>query len=310
MTTRDNEERQFLEDIELLLKGEEPAVRLGDADYNETVLLARRLIELRQEPGDEFAGRLKRNLATRLAEEDARAQDSTSWFMRLFGRPGLGLAVVSTFVVLAAVGLVWRVGLLSPSMPQSGDVPPGMLTAPAAPTVASSEPDAGSTEMMRGQEADPSDKGSGVPADAPAPAAAPAGPVMAMVYVSPTAAFGEGVSIAVVYRNEGPDGYSLSPFPPGIVIREMATGHVVRTFRAGTDTSTISAMQSIQYVVVWNQEDASGRQVQSGRYQVEMEYTEARSQDGEATVSAGATGMATFEILARTTDDADGIPAS
>jgi len=293
MIPRDNDERQFLEDVERLLKGEEPLERLADADYIETVLFARRLIELRQEPDQEFAGKLRRNLLTAMASQDAQAQDSRSWFMRLFARPGLRLAMVSTFVVLAAVGLVWRAGLMSTLMPQSSDAPPSMLTAPSAPAV----PATNAPEMVRGQ-TNAADKS----ADEPAASAPSASPVMLTVYVAPTNASGEDVSIALVFRNEGPDGYSLSPFPPGIVIRDMATGRVVRTFSAGSSTGVISAMESLQYDVIWNQEDDGGRQVQPGRYQVDMESIEARLEKGDMTVSASAYAATAFDILILTTN--------
>ena len=294
MTTRDNEERQFSEDIERLLRGEEPMERLSDADYAETVLFARRLVELRQEPDEEFAGRLRRNLLTEMAARDAQAGEAGSWFTRLFARPGLRLAMVSTFVVLAAVGLVWRAGLLPPAVPQAGDAtPPSMLTTPSAPAVTATN----APEMARGQDgaADKSAVG-------PAPSAPTVGPVTVTVYVAPTNASGEDVSIALVFRNAGPDGYTLAPFPPGIVIREIATGRVVRTFSAGDYTGVISAMESLQYTVVWNQEDDSGRQVQPGRYQIDAEIVEARLEKGDLTVPAGAYDSTAFDILSLTTN--------
>jgi len=293
MTTRDSEERQFSEDIERLLKGEEPLKRLSDADYAETVLFARRLVELRQEPDEKFAGRLRRNLLTEMATRDAQAGEAGSWFTRLFARPGLRLAMASTFVVLAAVGLVWRAGLLSPAMPQAGEVPPAMLTAPSAPAA----PETNAPEMARGQ-ADAAAK----LADGPATSAPTTSPVMITVYVAPTNASGDDINIALVFRNEGPDGYSLTPFPPGIIIREMATGQVVRTFSAGTSTGVISAMESLQYTVVWNQEDDSGRQVQPGRYQINAEIVEARLEKGDLTVPAGAHDLTAFDILSLTTN--------
>jgi hypothetical protein len=125
---------------------------------------------------------------------------------------------------------------------------------------------------------------------------------MITVYVAPTNASGDDINIALVFRNEGPDGYSLAPFPPGIIIREMATGQVVRTFSAGTSTGVISAMESLQYTVVWNQEDDSGRQVQPGRYQINAEIVEARLEKGDLTVPAGAYDSTAFDILSLTTN--------
>lgn len=289
MTTRDDDERQFSEDIERLLRGEEPLERLPDADYAETVLFARRLVELRQDPDEEFAGRLRRNLLTDMATRDSRAHEAGSWFTRLFARPGLRLAMVSTFVVLAAVGLVWRAGLLSPALPEAGDAaPPSMLTTPSAPAF----PTTDAPEMARAQ-GDAAAKA----ADEPGVSATYAGPVMLTVYVAPTNVSGDDINISLVFRNEGPDGYTLTPFPPGIVIREVATGRVVRTFGAGTSTTALSAMESLQYDVLWNQEDESGRQVQPGRYQIDTEFIEVRLEKGDLTVPAGAYDATTFDIL-------------
>ena len=291
MTTRDDDERQFSEDIERLLRGEEPLERPSDADYAETVLFARRLVELRQDPDEEFAGKLRRNLLTDMAARDSQANEAGSWFTRLFARPGLRLAMVSTFVVLAAVGLVWRAGLLSPMMPQAS--PPSMLTTPSDPAF----PTTNAPEMARAQ-GDAAAKA----AEEPDVSATYAGPVMLTVYVAPTNVSGDDINIALVFRNEGPDDYTLAPFPPGIVIREVPTGRVVRTFGAGDSASALSAMESLQYVVVWDQEDESGRQVQPGRYQIDTEFIEAHLEKGDLTVPASAYGETTFDILSLTTN--------
>jgi hypothetical protein len=291
---RDNEERQFLEDIERLLRGEEPAGRPADADYMETVLFARKLVELRQEPAEAFSRRLKGNLLTAMASQDAQAQESQSWFMRLFGSPALRLAVVSGFIVLAAIGLVWRAGLLSPAMPQAGSELPGMLTAPSAPATS----DAGAPEMARGATDE-----TPIPPDQTAPVPSSLSPLMATVYVAPTTVLGEDISIALVFRNEGPDGYVLAPFPPGVTILETATGRLVRTFAAGTSTSVLSAMESIQYEIIWLQDDDSGKQVQPGRYQVYVEFIEARLEKGDDGVTVGAKAITAFDIVAGAEED-------
>jgi len=287
MTPRDNAERRFSEDIERLVHGDEPLAEYADADYMEAVQFARRLLELRQEPDAEFAGRLRRDLLTGLAAQDALAHDSRSWVERLFSRPGLRMAMVSTFVVLAAVGLVWRAGLLSPVAPQAGVSAPDMFAVPA-PSV----PEATGPAMARA----PDDTATKEDAEPPMLATSTSS-IVVVGHVAPTAALGEDISITVVFRNAGPGEYSLAPFPPAVTIREAGTGRVVRTFDPGTASYAISGMEIIRFDIVWNQEDSGGAQVEPGRYEVDVETIEARLQEGELTVSVGAGGIAAFDIL-------------
>lgn len=290
---RDNEGRQFSEDIDRLLQGKEPVARRDDLDYADTVLFARRLVGLREEPQPEFVGRLKRRLLTDMASQDAQATESGSWLMRLFAHPGLRVAMVSTFVMLAAVGLIWRAGLLSPGMSQAPDAEPGMLMAPPAPSL----PEAGFPEMARAADDAKNQAGGEATMTSTAPS-----PIVILAYSTPSVTSGEDVDISVMFQNHGPDGYVLTPFPPAIAIRETATGRVVYTFAAGTSSNVLSAMESLRYEVVWNQEDARGLQVAPGRYEVVVELTEAKPESGDWTVSAGSHDATEFDILSRTTN--------
>jgi len=290
MKPRDNAGRQFSEDIEKLLHGEEPSTGNADVDYMETVQFARRLLDLGQEPDSDFALKLRRRLLTNMAAQDVPEKDSRSWFVQLFSRPGLRLALVSTFVVIAAVGLIWRAGFLSPmATPPAEDAAPGMLTAPPAPLA----PEAGGPQMARV----PDD---GAKDSTMAAATSPTTTIVMEGYVEPTAAFGQEVGITLVFRNDGAAGYFLTPFPPSVAIREAETGRIVFTFVEGTSSLELSAMESIQYDLVWDQRGSGGAQVEPGRYEVDVEMMDAQLEKGGESVPAGAGGIAAFDILPET----------
>ncbi len=296
MTIRDNGERQFSEDIERMLRGEEPAGKQDDPVYTETMLFARRLIELREEPDPGFAGTLKRNLLTGMAAQDAQQKEPSSWFVRVFGSPALRLAVVSTFVVLAAVGLVWRAGLLSPTTPQAASEPPGMLTVPPSPQA----PDLEGPSMARAGE-DGSKEDASLAAGATVPAS-----ITVVGYAEPTAFAGDSIPILIVFRNQGPDGYSLNPFPPAITIRETATGRVVYTFAVGTSSCPLSAMTTLTYDLVWDQKDGRGLQVAPGHYEVDLEMVIARPEQEDLALATASYDVTEFDILARPVEGATG----
>jgi len=287
MKLRDNAGRQFSDDVERLLQGEEPLADVSDDDYIETVRFAQKLMALRQEPDPVFAATLKQRLAVTMATQDAAAPESRSWFGRAFSRPGLRLAMVSTFVVLAAVGVLWRAGLLSPAMPGAGEAPPDMLMAPPAPGTT----DAAAPEMARAAgDAGKQDANAAVPAAAPAT-------IVVAGYATPSAALGDSVSITITLRNEGPDGYTLAPFPPALAIRQSATGQVVYTFAPGTAAHALSGMEFTQFDVTWDQRDSTGAQVEPGHYEVDVEMMQARTEKGDIAVPATGYNVAEFDIL-------------
>ena len=259
MRPRDEFERHFAEDIDRLLRGEEPLSIENDADYAEALQFAQRLMSLREEPDEEFAGQLRHRLVVELAEQDAKQQASTSWFVRVFSRPSLRLAVASTFIVLAAVGLVWRSGMLSPMTPDTEEPGPGIMTTP----------DPSAPEDRKATD-DPS-----LTMEDPAPeAAAPAAALTIQGLVSETNLYGEPVSITIEFSNEGPEPASLAFFPPAIHIRDAATGEMVYSFAAGDKGDAIQSMEVRSYRVDWPQEDQTGAQVNSGRYLVEVAVAE------------------------------------
>jgi hypothetical protein len=293
MTRRDNEELRFTEDIERLLQGEEPLERHGDPDYAETVRFARRLLQLQEEPSTEFASRLRRSLTTAMASQDTSREQAGSWFTRLFGNPGLRLAVVSTFVVLAAVGLVWRAGLLFPGMAQAPDATPGMLTAPPS---APSQVAPGAPEMARAE-----DGAKGQGDESVAMAGVSESPIVVAANITPEIASGERLNISIVFSNNSTEVYRLTPFPPAVAIRETSTGRVVYTFAAGTSSVQLSPIEQLNYTVAWDQTGWDGTQVESGWYEVDVEGITATVEKGDMATAAGVPNVTPFNILSPTT---------
>jgi len=285
-------ERAFSQDVERLLRGEEPAgLSMDDAGYAETLRFARRLMAIREEPDPAFTARLRSHLMVNLAEEDiAVARTRESWFERLFGRPAVRLAVVSTVVVLVAVGLVWRAGYFSPMTEQAGDEGPSALMegdgAPA-PTMEEEAP-----EMAQATVEDEAAREAVM-----APAAEESSAVLIGARGLPAYAAGEMVDITLVFENTGQDGVTLSPFPPAIDIRNIDTGEVVKSFSQGRSSLALSSMESMTYQFQWDQAMQTGEQATAGRYAIDVRTVQAELEKGENVLPAGAWDVIWFEIL-------------
>lgn len=284
MTSRDNEEQLFSEDIEKLLHGQEPAGLSADADYMDMLLFARRLITMREEPSASFTVRLKRRLSDDMLAQTEAARGHEPWFVRLFSRPGLRLALVSAFMILAAVGLIWRAGFPcgSPACPEDAALP-GVLSVPPAPSVPATANDGPSIPRAASGIQNTVDAGNSIAVTAHTAAAIPAG---------------ESVNITIAFDNHSTVGCELAPFPPAVVIREATTGWIVRTYASGTGTYLLSAFESARYDMAWDQRDDDGALVDPGSYKIDMESIQLRQEKGEVIALAGASAAAKFDILA------------
>ena len=290
MTRNRDVERAFEQDVERLLRGEEPSGTSLDAQYEDTLQFARRLLSLRDEPNREFADRLRGRLMVEMAQQDMDSVEREgSWFVRLFSKPSIRLAVVSGFVILAAVGLVWRAGYLSPMTEQmGGDLPSEALDeggAPA-PTLEGAGPEMARIADEEAEEEAPM-----------APSAEKASPVQVGAHVLPSNSYGENVQLALVFKNTGPEGITLVPFPPAVTIRNLDSGEEVWTLPAGESSLMLSSMESTTYEVIWDQETARGVQVPAGRYVVDVYEVRAETADKAAMPAAGTWEIVTFEIL-------------
>jgi len=283
-------EKAFEQDVERLLRGEAPSGASSDAQYEDTLLFARRLLALRDEPDDAFATRLRTRLMVEMAEQDRDAsQREGNWFMRLFSQPSLRLVVVSTFVILAAVGLVWRAGYFSPMTEQAGDALPSAALdegGEPAPMLEEAGP-----EMARVAEDEAEE-------EAPmAPSAEKSSPVYVGAHGMPTYAYGDVVNITLVFENTGSDGVTLVPFPPAVTVRSMESGEAVRTFPEGASSLLLSSMESTTYNVEWDQTTDLGVQAPAGRYVIDVHEVRAEIENEVPMPAAGTWEIVTFEIL-------------
>ena len=287
-----NIEQQFSEDIERLARGSQPSSQ--DADYASMLEFARHLMALRDEPRPAFASRLREDLMLKMAEQDIATEARPSWFMRLFGSHSVRLAVVSGFVVLAAVGLVWRAGFfssMSSPPPADGEAAVTQDGVPEEPQAeAAEEEKATGPDMIRSTDEAEEDEGSlGVtPSETPLTIRAEA---------VPAAVPGEDVTVYVFFDNTGTEGMTLAPFPPPITIRTMDTDAVVRTFEPGASSLALSSMESTRYDITWDQTDDAGRQVDTGAYAVDIGQTTFKPEKYGA-VSLEAMRVAIIEITA------------
>ncbi len=294
MAPRDNIGRQFSEDLERLARGHPPEAT--DEDYAATLEFARRLIDLKDEPSPAFTSSLREELMLKLAQQDVQsaAEEQPSFLVRLFGGRTVRLAVVSTFIVVAALGLVWRAGLLSPMMPSGSDEAPSLMQDGAAQDSEEAAPEDGEAEapeMIRATDEMKED------ADA-AGMAPPATPVVIRAEATPAVVHGDPVTISLFFENSGPEGMTLTPFPPAVMLRDMDTDAIVYVFASGTSSLALSSMESTQYDVTWEQTDQAGAQVPAGLYAVDVGHTEATAEGGDdGAASLESMEVAVIEVL-------------
>ncbi|MCK5212776.1 MAG: hypothetical protein KAQ74_02540 [Dehalococcoidia bacterium] len=287
-------EKRFSEDIERLLNGQEPDLLMKDADYARTLQFAQQLMSLREEPRPDFQRNLREGLLNRneLLVESGQSEYHPSLFQRLFGSPSLRMAVVSSFVILVAVGLVWRAGLLSPMMMQPSDE--------ATMAVPDEEGAVAPSAMEEAPPQAPRVTQEGEAEEDYATGKADTGWAMPMsirVYTEPSYAYGAVIDMSVVFENSGQETLSLDPFPPRITIRQEGTSNVVRTFVAGSSQIDLSPMESTQYSLKWDQRDSTGTQVAAGRYEVDIDPLELHNGLNAVPMPDIDSGVAIFEIV-------------
>ncbi len=307
MARRDSSEKRFSDDIERLLRGEAPGPTAGDSDYAGMLQFARRIFALRQEPRPEFTRRLRDDLLSRAVEPDeAREHGGVRSFLDnlLFGRPALRLALVSSFIVLAAVGLMWRAGMISPMMEQAGEAAPAMLEEEGEAATAMLDEEGAAAPPAKGEEEEDTMRVTEEAEEtaeeecAPVPGfGATEMPVDIRAYTAPSHKYGAAVEISIVFENAGPGTLSLQPFPPRVLIREAGTDTVVRSFAAGTSQLEQSPMESTQYSLVWDQKDDSGTQVSAGRYEIDIDTLEVYPSTNDVPLPASARGVVAFDVV-------------
>ena len=141
MDKESNEEKQFSEDVDRLLAGQE--VEGGkDEDYRAVINFAKKLTEFHADPSPHFKARLKERLLLELAKQEAAARQKTkgNWFWEglknLLPREAVWRNATATAVLmLVAVGVLWGTGVFTPSVTTERELAPEdtSLPMPAAP---------------------------------------------------------------------------------------------------------------------------------------------------------------------------------
>ena len=258
MGKRTNEERDFAENIDRLLAGEEPADTKGLSEDHRTALnFARKLTESRVDPSPTFQAQLKERLLSRLAQEEAKTAFSFWEFLRNLvpQSPAWRTATVTIVMVLIAVSVLWRTGMFT--------------QAPLLEDLAVEE--AGTVERA-------------APVAAPEMAAAPPGieieeeaivtfslpPLQLTTLQSEPLVYSPGdiITLDLMFQNTTAEPITITPFPPAIHIIHSDSLTPIRSLTEGTESLELAPSATMNYTLVWNQEDNSGEQVAPGWYSV------------------------------------------
>jgi hypothetical protein len=247
-----DEEKEFSENIDRLLNGEEIKIDENISDDLKTAFqFAKKIKNLRDESSPVFKDQLKRRLLLTLAEKEAEAvkgrEKRTSFWetLRNLMPQSTAWRTASATVVVSVLAIIvfWGPSIL-PQAPEqtfeNGAVPaiaPQQKVIPEESAVAMLDSDA----ILNLE------------------------PVLEKtnIYV-----LGEKVNIGLVFRNTGSELITLSSFPPTIQIWHEDTNTLVRSFSQGSESAEISTSSLLDYTLVWDQLDDEGNQVESGRYSI------------------------------------------
>jgi cytoskeletal protein RodZ len=260
MSSENNTDKQFIEDVERLLAGE--AVDTGDVideDYKRTLEFTQRLMAMRDEPRPVFRSSLKARLIEKLAETEFR--ESTSAVRIPWWRRPVWGVVVAVIVTAVSLSIMWRAGVFIPFPAAAPPAPttPTVPTTPTAPT-APTTPTTPKTPTTPTTPTEPT---------APAETTVPAFELVEINAVPLQTAYAEGaeVSVTLTVTNHGPDTISLSPFPPEIDITSPDRGTVWEMSGGGEELS-IEAGNTETYYFTWNQQDNTNNAVAGGEYTI------------------------------------------
>ena len=249
-----NQEKQFAENLDRLLAGQEIKTdeKMDDA-VREELEFARKMTALRTEPSDQFASELRARLLAKLAAQEAARATRKSWFTNMLRQPVWQAAAL--LMAIAIIGTaVWSTGILRSQAPIAQ-----LPTAKTTPPVAAVTP---------------------VPTVAPRPTAtsAPAPTAAARIVVGAAAntdkavyAPGERVGIVVNLKNSSTQPIQLDRYPPIVSLMRADTRQPVYTFVSGTGTRTLAPGETATFTEYWDQRDNAGQPVAPGGYYLELE---------------------------------------
>ena len=260
-----NMEKQFLDNLDRLLAGEEITLSPALTDDCRTALdFARAMLRLRPEPTPDFKERLKTKLLRRLEEmETASSSPRRSfreWWLGLWREnPAWRTAAVMLVVALVAVGTMGRLGVfdrVGPSLGLGGE--PGEKPAPVTVEIPPTSPPPSSVSPQEVH---------------PTPPVRPAD-VMVMAVTGQNAYLpGEVVTVEFSLRNTTDEPQTVEPFPPAVTIIRPGRpqDETVRTFPAGDGIKQLAAEEEVTYNLTWEQRDDAGQAAAYGYYRFRLD---------------------------------------
>ena len=223
MPRKTNEEREFSENIDRLLAGQE--VEVGEdvtEDLRTAIQFAQKMKDLGAKPSPAFKDQLGRRLSLKLAQQVAAAErqrEKGASFWETLGNlvprgPVWRTAMATAVVAVLAVVVIWGSGIFTQPPEQWAER--GPVPAPAS-TPAPAPPAKNGHEEVRVATLD-----SGAILNVE--------PVLgeADVFLP-----GEEVRVDLVFRNTISESIIVTPFPPAIQISQADTGEVVRSLAPG-----------------------------------------------------------------------------
>ena len=245
-------EKKFSENVDRMLAGEEVKVSAAMDDDCRTALdFTQKLVRLRAVPSPFFKAELKEKLLRKLSEKEIQAEAKRGWFMkglrRLVPRQPVWQALTALLlVVVVAGGITWGTGTLKVSAPPPAPTP---VPAPSyygpVPPVPPPSPSESSLELE-------------------------AIPLSPIEYAPGVFLPGEEVKVEFRFSNASSEPITVAPFPPGIEIVRPRTNEVVQSFPEGSGELDISPVETVEYTLVWDQQDGNGEQVAPGWYYVDV----------------------------------------
>lgn len=245
MGRMDKEEKQFSEDIDRLLDGEE--VSLDDSlseEYKSVHELSNRLLQSQVEPSKDFKLKLKNRLLQKLQMqeiEESQQAGRLNWFLDFVKNivpqtPALRTATVTVFVLVIAVVTVWQMGLFSQT--------PEVVTAPPTDTPIVGQPPGGETII------DSLIKVSTVETeDIEVP-------------------YGVEITLELLFKNISDEVIAISAFPPRMFIAQESSLRPVIFFEEGNQMKEILPESEISYTLVWDQKESDGSLAAPGWYTI------------------------------------------
>ena len=237
MNREKEREKKFTEYLDRMLAGGEiPAVPDMDEELRETLDFARKVAGLRREPSTGYQSGLRASLLQKLEERARKSAEKKAGFWGIWRQPVWQGVVTAVFVVII-LSVLWRAGVFSPSITPT---PTTTMTQTTMTQTVTTQPAQG----IRLSFSVRTDKA---------------------LYQS-----GEDVEIILTMQNNEPGQLTLENLPPIISLMSADTAKPVYTFAGGKETHTLAPNQTIEFTLVWNQEDFEGNPV-TGRYYIELE---------------------------------------